>query len=531
MRDPLSIMPEELEKLLHHVQHPLRMDDILRMLSLPRNRKNAVLGALELLEAKGRIFRLRGGKWTEAEQVKAITGVLSVQRSGSGFLTVQTGSIPRRDIFIPATWMGDALHGDIVEAILMPGRSTPAHGMAAEARIVRVAARGTKTLAARVIGSIAAFARLQAKAFQKPLQRKNNRRGCASGLKTHLFPFLSGDFMHTHSESPNQFPSASGIYAVPADPHFPILLEIDCSALPSVPKKGVLLLADLIRRRPDGVWDAVAASLLENEKSTDVQEHLTRLNHMIPFEFPQDVKAEAAGLEETIPRAFPVKPSGSTGRRIDLRDLPFVTIDGPDARDFDDAVCVEGNTLWIAIADVSFYVRPYSALDREAIARGNSYYFPCSVTPMLPERLCNDLCSLCANRVRPVLAARLQCNAKGLADKADFFPAVILPRANLTYEGVQAMLDGENKATFFDCPLPDDSLVPMLRSAAELAARMIETRARRGALDLDLPEASFLFDENSQVCGITRRRRLFAHRLIEAFMLAANEAAAAFLTQ
>ncbi|MBO4793899.1 MAG: RNB domain-containing ribonuclease, partial [Deltaproteobacteria bacterium] len=495
------VTPEGLEALLRQVRHPLRLDDILRMAALPRRSKGAVLDALESLEAEGRIFRLRGGKWTDAGQVKTITGVLSVQRSGSGFLTMQAGNESTRDVFIPAALMGDALHGDTAEAILLPGRSAPAHGLAAEARIVRVVRRGAKMLAARVIGPKAYLAA------------------------------PSDASMHRQRSAARPLPPAEGLYAAPADPHFPILLDVDCSALPHAPKKGTLLLAELLGRRPDGVWNAAASSLLENEHSAEVQERLTRLNHMIPFDFPPDVAAEAAGLEEALSEACPEKPSGSTGQRIDLRDLPFVTIDGPDARDFDDAICVEGNTLWVASADVSLYVRPRSALDREALARGNSCYFPCSVTPMLPEKLCNDLCSLRANRSRPVLAARLTCNEKGLADSADFFPAVILPRANLTYEGVQAMLDGNDEAPSPECPLPDAALAPMLRQAAGLAARMIENRARRGALDLDLTEAGFLFDENGHVCGITRRARLFAHRLIEAFMLAANEAAAAFLTQ
>ncbi len=507
MNDQTTIDPKDLLDCLRQTHHPLRLDDLLRRLSLSRKAKNSLLATLEALADAGQLIRLRGGKWACAEQIKTVVGVLSIQRGGSGFVTPDSSRTthPLQDVFVPEEWLGEAWHGDLVEAALLPGSARQARttGLNPEGRILRVLKRGVTELAVRVI----------------------NRRLPAS--------FRSGR-PSRHRARTSRMPAPQGVYARPADPRFPLLFDVDVTTLPNRPEENELLMVRPGEKLAEGLWSAVAISALGFENAAAVQERLVRLNHGIPLDFPPMVEAEADRLDRTLPAAasWPL-PEASTSQRCDLRELPFVTIDGPDARDFDDAVCVEARNdvflLWVAIADVSHYVRPRTALDREARERGNSCYFPRSSTPMLPEALSNDLCSLRPGEDRPVMAARLLCSPDGQVTDTAFFPGIIRSRARLTYEAVQDFLDArppQQAASAMPEPLPD-----MLRLAARLAEAMIALRDRRGALDLDLPEAIFQFDNKGRVTGMGCRQRLFSHRLIEAFMLAANEAVARFLTR
>ncbi len=239
----------------------------------------------------------------------------------------------------------------------------------------------------------------------------------------------------------------------------------------------------------------------------------------IPTVFPE----EAVTLAEAA-RPMPL------GKRTDLRGLPLVTIDGADARDFDDAVFAEpdpevegGWHLVVAIADVSAYVPAGSALDREAFKRGNSCYFPDRVVPMLPEALSNGLCSLRPDGDRACLAVHLWIDGNGKLRRHRFVRALMRSRARLTYEQVQAARDGKpDKQTR---PLVDTVIAPLYGAFSALMA----DRARRGTLDLDLPERRIVMDEAGTVTGIAARSRLDSHRLIEEFMITANVAAATTL--
>lgn len=218
--------------------------------------------------------------------------------------------------------------------------------------------------------------------------------------------------------------------------------------------------------------------------------------------------------------------------REDLRDVPLVTIDGADARDFDDAVFAEpdddaanpgGWRLLVAIADVAHYVRPGSALDREARTRGNSCYFPDRVVPMLPEALSNGLCSLVPGEPRACLAVRMRIDASGALLDHRFVRGLMRSAARLTYDQVQAALDAApDEAT---APLLDPVIRPLHGAFRALAA----ARARRGTLELDLPERVVRLDPQGRVAAIDVRRQTDAHRLIEEFMILANVAAASEL--
>jgi len=217
------------------------------------------------------------------------------------------------------------------------------------------------------------------------------------------------------------------------------------------------------------------------------------------------------------------------GRRTDLRDVPLVTIDGADARDFDDAVWAEADPnpenpggwhLLVAIADVSWYVRPGSALDRDARERGNSVYFPDRVVPMLPEALSNELCSLKPSVERACMAIHLWFDAAGTKLRHQVVRGVMRSTARLTYERAQAAFDGQPDAE--TAPLVE----PVLRPLYGVYAALDQARRRRGALELDLPERRVIIDAAGQVAGIEPRARLDSHKLIEECMIAANVAAA-----
>ena len=212
------------------------------------------------------------------------------------------------------------------------------------------------------------------------------------------------------------------------------------------------------------------------------------------------------------------------GRR-DLRHLPLVTIDGEDARDFDDAVHVSrtpgGYRLVVAIADVAHYVRPGGPLDREALRRATSVYFPGTVLPMLPEKLSNGICSLNPDVDRLCMVCDLALDQSGAPLQADIYEAVMRSHARLTYTQVAESLAGDVDPALR--PLLDD-----LRTGHELSKKLTRQRRQRGSIDFDLPEAKIVLDAEGKVAEIVRRPRNDAHRLVEEFMLAANEAVARF---
>jgi ribonuclease R len=245
--------------------------------------------------------------------------------------------------------------------------------------------------------------------------------------------------------------------------------------------------------------------------------------HQLPHEFSQAVLAESAALSPAV-QPGPERP--------DLRDIPHVTIDGEDAKDFDDAVAVEelpkGYRLYVSIADVSHYVTPGTQLDLEAYQRGTSVYFPGRVVPMLPERLSNDLCSLVPDRDRLAFTAILDFDQQGKLLAKKFNQSVIRSHFRFTYNLVQEILDADP-----DAPIRarHREFVQPLQTMAKLAGILEKKRMKRGSIGFELPEPNILLDETGAIAGVTRTQRLQTHKLIEEFMLAANEAVAATFTK
>lgn len=276
---------------------------------------------------------------------------------------------------------------------------------------------------------------------------------------------------------------------------------------------GELVLAEFIGGAHAGLPQGKVLERLGQPDAPKAISLIAIHTHEIPLEFPEAAIKEA----EKAPR--PV-----LGDRVDLRTVSLVTIDGADARDFDDAVYAErdgeGWKLLVAIADVAAYVHPQSPLDKSAYERGNSTYFPDRVVPMLPEALSNDLCSLRPHEDRACLACWLYVSKDGHLTKHEFVRGLMRSRARLIYEQVQRSMDGVPDE--ITAPLMDDVIKPLYGAYQTLVA----ARLKRGTLELDLPERKVMIDQKGRVAGIEPRMRLDSHRLIEEFMILANVAAA-----
>ncbi|HSW71694.1 MAG TPA: ribonuclease R, partial [Gammaproteobacteria bacterium] len=289
-------------------------------------------------------------------------------------------------------------------------------------------------------------------------------------------------------------------------------------------KDGQMVIASLtaqptLQTRPIGK----IVEILGDHMAPGMEINVAIRNHGLPQLWPEAVFAETASFPEEVPEE-------ALEGRCDLRSLPFVTIDGEDAKDFDDAVFCEpkadgGFILQVAIADVSYYVKPASSLDQEALNRGNSVYFPGRVIPMLPEVLSNNLCSLKPQVNRLVLVCKMTINAKGRVTDYSFFEGVIHSKARLTYKQVYAM--GVQK----DKHLQESyrELLPAINNLFDLYHILRQAREKRGAIDFDFPETQIIFGANRKIKEVIPLIRNDAHRLIEECMVAANICAAQFL--
>ena len=469
----------QLEQTFAAQARPMRLDDLLRVLRLPRRSKKNLLDLLENLADQGRLIRLPGGLWAQPQSLRTVIGRFSALRNGGGLVSPQrdpaNGRVPS-EIYIPPEATAGAWHQDTVRAALTPGNARGGTG-----RVLEVLERGLKEVPAHV-----------------------------------------------------RWRTGSRLLCSPADARLPVEFSVELPPDAAPPATGALVLLAPLEPLAADLWAARLLGDYGQEDTVDVQEALVKINHQAPRDFPPAALDEAAAL-----------PSGPTAQdlegREDLRGLPMVTIDGADARDFDDAVQVSprpggGWLLRVAIADVSHYVRPrgrgaVGALDAEALARGNSWYFPRSVEPMLPPALCDGLCSLRPGEDRLAVLAEIPFTAAGAPGQARFALAVMRSAARLTYDQVKACLldkDVDARAALAAQPRGQEVL-DMLETAFQLFAVLRAAREARGSLDFDLPEADSRQDAAGRVVWLGHRQRHNAHRLIEEFMIAANEAVARHL--
>ena len=430
-----------------------------------------------------------------------IAGRLDLHRDGFGFVRPAQGG-REDDIFIPPNEIGDAMQGDQVLVELAPPRPDGRR----LGRILRVLTRRNPT----VVGI-----------FHYAREGRNR---------------------------PDEYGRMGGNYVTPFDDRMtqPILTPFDSEpparATPSTPHRvlGEEALAQTRHYDPNNLeglvvdveitaWPTPARpargkviEILGHPDDFGVDVEMIIRKHHLPRIFPDKVLAEARTVARLDPEVI--------ATRRDFRDLPIVTIDGETARDFDDAVLVDHDEstghwhLQVHIADVAHYVHPGTALDLEARLRGNSVYFPDRAIPMLPQELSTDICSLRPGEDRLVLSCQMRLSPPGDILDYEVTEGVIRSARRMTYTQVHKILDGDELTRAEFAPL-----VPAFGRMKQLAEILNHKRDRRGSIDFDLPEPIIEFDEFGAMKSVTRSERNWAHRLIEEFMLSANECVASWI--
>jgi ribonuclease R len=312
-------------------------------------------------------------------------------------------------------------------------------------------------------------------------------------------------------------------YVIPTDPRIGPAIPLRRGS--DRPEKGAAIAAEITRYGSGySPPEAELVETLGNPNDPEIQARAIIFQYGLPTAFSPEAKREAEACSQTIPEV-------EVAARVDLRPLPIVTIDGEKARDFDDAVYVEKEDglyrLYVSIADVAHYVKPSSALDQDAYQRGTSVYFPDRALPMLPEELSNGICSLNPNEDRLTKTALIEFGSRGEVLKTRFFNSVIRSHARMTYTGVRQILVDKDAA----CRARYRELVDGFERMEELALLLYAERRARGTLDFDRPEAEIVLDLQGNPENIVRAERSIAHRIIEEFMIAANEAVARHLKE
>ena len=440
---------------------PMNRDEILTALSI-RNEDQieAMRRRLRAMENDGQLVFTKRKRYALPEKLDLFKGTVIGHREGFGFLQVDG---KKDDLFIPNHQMQRVMHGDFV---LAQPAGLDRRGRR-EVRIVRVLESRKKQIVGRF--------------------------------------FLENGFS----------------YVVPDDNRIgrDILVPNEHR---NGARMGQVVVVELQERsasfnQPIGV----ITEILGDNMAKGMEVEIALRNHDIPHKFPSAVEKYVKKFNEEVPEE-------AKKGRVDLRNLPLATIDGEDARDFDDAVYCEkhgkGWKLWVAIADVSYYVRLHSALDVEAHNRGNSVYFPNRVVPMLPEILSNGLCSLNPQVDRLCMVCEMQISAKGKLTDYRFYEAVMNSHARLTYTKVAKMLEGDEelRARY-------STLVPHLEDLYKLYQALLNARHQRGAIDFETIETKFIFNAMGRIERIEPVVRNDAHKIIEECMILANIAAANFM--
>ena len=312
-------------------------------------------------------------------------------------------------------------------------------------------------------------------------------------------------------------------YLIPMDPRIGAAIPLQQTA--AKPETGKVVAAEIARygtamSGPEGKL----VQVMGDPNDPEVQAQSIVFRYGLATSFPEPVHREIARGSFSI-------SAGEIAARTDLRNLPIVTIDGELARDFDDAVCVRKTNghyeLFVSIADVAFYVRPGTAIDQEAYSRATSVYFPDRAIPMLPEALSNGICSLNPHEDRLTKTVAMEINGRGEVVRSRFFNSVIRSQERMTYTAVRRTLVDKDP----ECLERYRDLVDQFKLMEELALLIYESRRARGNLDFDLPEAEIILDIQGMPENIVRAERNIAHRIIEEFMIAANEAVARHLKE
>ncbi len=465
--------------------------------------RRLLLEQLDRLTANGQLVKVDREFWALASTARKrnnwVSGRLDLHRDGYGFVRPE----PRdkngeEDIFIPPNSLESAMQGDLVLVELLPASRGDSRR---SGRILRVLERHNPTVVGIFHYSNQARSQrghLIPGNFVTPLNARLN--------EAVLIPY--GAEVPAQQETPDRVLGAEVRAQAAHDNLEGLVVDVAITDWPTAtrPARGRVI------------------EVLGDRDAFGVDVEILIRKHHLPHTFPDRVLQEARAV--AVP---PVNDLETWRQRRDFRGLPIVTIDGETARDFDDAVLVRtldggGFELQVHIADVAHYVRPGSALDLEARLRGNSVYFPDRAIPMLPMELSTDVCSLRPDEDRLVLSCILQLGPQGEVLSSEVCEGVIRSARRMTYTQVHAILDGDAATREQFAPL-----VPEFERMYALAQRMNARREQRGSIDFDLPEPVIQFDENGQMRGIVRSERNWANRLIEEFMLAANECVASWI--
>jgi ribonuclease R len=460
---PLKIMKDQIIHLLAQKDYvPANVPELLRLLRLAPSRQQELQAVLRELEQSGAVARIKGNRYVSPREADLIPGRIRMNRAGKGFLQPDDSDL--KEIAIAESATGTALHEDRVLVRRDVRKNFRSGGDAQETgTVVRI------------------------------LERKRTQ--------------MVGTLQRS-----KQF-----LYVVPDDPRIPHDIYVseprDVGRPAHIGDKVVVELREWESRHTNPEGEIVEVLGAPDEEGVDMLSVLRQYD--LPLHFPKNVLAEANAIGKI------VDPRDEAGR-VDCRAHQVITIDPDDAKDFDDAICLEKISaeqwrLWVHIADVSHYVKPGTALDAEAQKRGNSTYLVDRVIPMLPEALSNELCSLKPNVDRLTKCVEFLVSHDGRVLNTKFYSAVIHSQQRFAYGDVLEILQRAPA---------DDPIEQMLHHAHELAQKIRRHRFKNGSLDLDFPETKIRLDEHGKILRIEKTENDVSHQLIEEYMLLANEAVA-----
>ena len=453
-------------EVINKANFALSLENIMDSLSLDTKYKHSLLKRINAMERDGQLIINRKNEYSVLDESKLFEGRVIGHPRGFGFLDCFLKDM--KDIFLSTCEMTKVFDGDIVMV--------------------------------RIVG----------------LDRKGRPKGIVERVVERKTSQLVGQF----------FLNEGSAFVKPDNPRISRNILIQCKRIDEALIGQIVVVnvnyAPFLSSQPTGQ----IVEILGERKDPGIEIAMAIRTYLIPHVWSEEVRLETQNIDETIQ---------VSSERVDLRHLPFVTIDGEDARDFDDAVYCEekkdgGWKLIVAIADVSHYVLPDSAVNEEALERGTSIYFPYHVVPMLPEKLSNDLCSLLPNVDRFCLACEMYIDFSGKVQKFRFFQSIINSHARITYTQVATILDksslketAKNKLFYEFTPQ-----IMVLKSLYDVLERK---RRSRGTLDFKTQEMRLLLDGQRKVYSILPLERTVAHRLVEECMLCANECAARLLSE
>jgi ribonuclease R len=453
------------------VHHPAGMRELLQILRIGRDDRTAFKRHIKHLVASGELVQIRGLRYGLPEKMDLYVGRLQTHPAGYGFVVPERPLENGGDIYISGPLMNDAMHGDRVVARIERIKD----GGRAEGRVIRILERANASIIGRY-------------------ERDDDGLG----------------------------------YVAPFDRRVLMDLVIPAGQEGGA-EPGQMVIVELTRW-PTQTRSAIGrvAEVLGDIDAPGVDTEIIIRKHGIPDAHSSEAVAEAVRLGGVVADRDVKGPSGRG--RTDFRNVPTVTIDGEHARDFDDAITIEklpNGNFWLGvhIADVSHYVQEGSALDREAYDRGTSVYFPERAVHMFPSELATGLCSLNPHVDRLVQSCLMEVDRHGQVARYEFHDGVINSTERMTYTAVNGILTDRNPKLLKEYA----ALVPMFELMQQLFHVLNDARRRRGSIDFDLNEAEVVMDDAGRVEAIIALERNVAHRLIEEFMLLANETVASYL--